>query len=242
MSDGAEEGMASGVRRPGAWVRRAWTSRRARYATVAAVTVLVAVVTGTGVWRGRQTEVRVPSVPGHASSAEQAALGYLTALSKGRSADVLAYLSSPPGSTIFMTDAVLAESRKTDPITDIEVQRGAGARDVVAYYNFGDRRMKDRYTVEKCADGFWRIGSGSSNGYITVALAEGVAAKKLTVNGVLVPPDARSLDLLPGTYRLGGDSSTTVVSPESLVLPVLSDDALFNPGVSLDPFNPVQRW
>lgn len=125
-------------------------------------------------------------------------------------------------STAFMTDAVLEESLRLNPITDIEVVESShygGAGYVTMGYRFGETRVFDDYGVERFSDGFWRITSGSG-GFVTLDMPE-AAENRVTLNGVAVDLSSERVELLPGTYRVGS-TNPLLTSPDMLVLPELS--------------------
>ena len=250
MSDGSEQGLVDRGRAPDAEVLHERARRRTRLVRTGVVLAMVLLVTlgvvGVVVpqYRGAveqwRHDVRVPAVPGHARSGEEAALGYLMALSRGRSADALAYLSRAPRSAALMTDDMLAESQRINPITDIKV--GAATRDnnsesVSVEYYFGPLRVDDQYNFLRGDDGFWRIGSDINSeggaGYFDIplggtALKAGVAAGSFTLNGVVVPPTTASLELFPGTYQVKSLNPMIEASPDTIFLPQLSGTSAYD--------------
>jgi|GEM_PF-2406224 len=207
---------------------------------IVVVTVLVVVVG----WSRRPTHVArvsLPATAGQATSPAQAGLGYLTAVSTADAAGVLAYLARAPQSTELVTDAVLAESARLGPISDIVVlasreQAGSGRGTVTVQYQLGQARVIDTYQVAKSADGFWRLarpGKGHTRseereyggvGFVPVDLPQGAAQAGLTLNGVAV---SGTVDLLPGTYQVGS-TNPMLDSSQVLRLSGLSSDLLAN--------------
>jgi len=178
----------------------------------------------------------VPDTPGQAKSAAQAALGYLTALSEGDASGLLAYLAKPPPSTALITDDVLAESLRLNPITDITVLDSAKDYDrtmVTVQYRIGPTRVIDTFSVEKSDDGFWRV--SSKTGFLEVNLPKGAVAVGLTLNGTPVGPDSYAY-LVPGTYQVGS-TNPLLTSTKTFVLARLSpgsdEEEAFGPNLGL---------
>ncbi|MCL2424034.1 MAG: hypothetical protein FWD11_09145 [Micrococcales bacterium] len=222
--------------------RRVWEDRRLRFAAAGLVVVLVVVV-GVFVVRGREA-TGVPGVAGHARSPAQVGMGYLTAIATGSASDALAYVEAKPRSTVFMTDAVLAESAKLNPITDIEVLSSSHHDKVGAVtmsYRLGEIRVIDTYPVAKSHDGYWQISPGREGpqtpGFATVTVRSSVTLQ-ITLNGVQVEPGSERLQLFPGTYRVGTAHPMLAVS-KVLVVPGLSPRlggvTDLNPGARLTP-------
>ena len=136
-------------------VQRVWRERRLRYGV--GVLVVALVIAGVVAVRGREP-TGVPQVVGHAKSPAQAGMGYLTGLAQGSARAALAYLDTRPESMVFLTDAVLAESIRLNPITDIAVL--GSSRDtntVTVRYRIGQTRVIETYSVTKSHTGFWVI-------------------------------------------------------------------------------------
>lgn len=91
-----------------------------------------------------------PSAPA-ATQASDAVRGYLEALSKGDSASALALMADAPADTSLMSDAVLAESNKLAPLTDINVPDTTDefAYRVDASYKLGDSPVNESFNVKK---------------------------------------------------------------------------------------------
>lgn len=86
-----------------------------------------------------------------------AARGYLQALADADAARALSYTSSAPVDQTLLTDAVLADSRRRDPLTDITVTADPvsdGAVDV--HYRLGDTPVDDHYTLSRVS-GRWKL-------------------------------------------------------------------------------------
>ena len=216
--------------------------RRVRLTAVGVVAVLVTVVAVVSWWpRHRPASTSPPSIPGHATSAAQAGAGYLAALAAGDSADLLAYLTARPPSTALITDAVLAESTRLNPITDITVLDSVESGDegtATVQYRLGTTRVIDTYHVARSGDGLWRLaprvpsrdgswGAGSQTddaglGYVQITMPSGAAAAGLTLNGVPVGTQA-SVYLPPGTYRFDS-TNPLLTSTQTLMLPGLARD------------------
>jgi len=213
--------------------------RRVQLVAVGIVVVLVA-LGGAAVRSVRgSAQVKAPAVAGQATSAAQAGLGYLTALSEADAAGALAYLELPPQSTELVTDAVLAESVRLSPISDIVVLTSGGGHDtgtVTMQYRLGPTRVIDTYSVTKSADGFWRLAESAPRlgsqkldyggfGYVPLDLPDGAVEAGLTLNGVAV--SGGTVNLLPGSYQVGS-TNTMLTSTQILRLPGLSADLLAN--------------
>lgn len=209
----------------GGLVRRLWKDRRTRVVAAGAVVALV-VASGWLLWRGDRSPA-LPGTPGNARSPAQVGLGFLTALADGRSADASAYLDADPGATVFTSDAVLEESARLNPITDITVLDTEQQDDhgtVTVRYQFGDQRVIDTYDVVRPGK-YWKlegVGDGQVPGYIDVDWSPEAVRDHLTVNGVAVDPD-EPIRLFPGTYRIGTTNPMLTVD-DVLVVPALSTD------------------
>ena len=211
--------------------------------------VVVVVLVGVLGWslRPAHGSASLPAVPGQATSPAQAGLGYLTALSEADSAGVLAYLERQPPSTELVTDAVLAESARLSPVSDVAVLAsskqttydGVVQGTVTMQYQLGPTRVVDTYEVAKSDDGFWRLARSKPAdrltsrekleyggvGFVPVDLPEGAAEAGLTLNGVAV--SGSTAYLLPGSYQVGS-TNPMLTSTQVLHLSGLSGDLLTN--------------
>lgn len=198
--------------------------------TVAVAVVLVVALVGVGV---RSWVTRDHDGPGWARSPHSAVQGYLTAVADGRASDALAYLSSPPVDRTFLTDAVLAQSRRLAPMTGIVVGDISGPNSsgkkcgsygctVQVEYRLGDRKTEVRLEVSEREGGYWFIGNQPQ----TVDLVgdrdyDSIGRYKVAVlvNGTPLPVGAGTATLFPGRYRATSDDplvdidSTFTVEP-----------------------------
>jgi len=217
-------------------VLRVWGSHRLRYGVVGVVVVAL-VVAGVVAVRGREP-TGVPHVAGQAKSPAQVGAGYMTALAQGSAHDALAYVATKPESTVFLTDEVLAESAKLNPITDIAVLDSSQRYDhgtVTVRYRLAGTRVIDTYPVERFDNGFWFISTYGSLldavGFVEVGV-DGLSTAGITLNDVEVEPGTNQIQLFPGTYRLGS-TNPMVTTSSVLVVPGLSSD--FAVPLRLDP-------
>lgn len=202
---------------------------RLRFVVLGVVGALVA-TTGWFLWRDRGP-TPLPEVAGQATSPAQVGLGFLTAVSQGRSADAAAYLKDGPGTAVSTSDAVLAASALLHPITDIVVldtEQRDDSGTVTVRYQFGSQRVIDTYKVARHGR-YWRLVGVAEGGvhpeapgYVQIDLAETAVREQLTINDVALPAD-QPLRLFPGTYRIGS-SNPLLTSDEVLVVPALSTD------------------
>jgi hypothetical protein len=150
----------------------------------------------------------VPSASGGASSsapppvvnskADEAVKSYLNALAAGQASVALALGKDQPTDTTFLTDAVLADSLKRAPITDITVSPPDDEYDssIDASYKLGDQQVNEAFTVQKNGDK-----------YLLYNIAQKVSVETirsrtlpLLINGVAVQSD--DVYLFPGSYLL----------------------------------------
>lgn len=86
-----------------------------------------------------------------------AARGYLQALADADAGRALSFTSAPPVDRTLLTDAVLADSRRRAPLTDVQVTAAPGADDAVdVRYRLGDQPVADHYTLSRVA-GTWEL-------------------------------------------------------------------------------------
>ncbi|MCL2466080.1 MAG: hypothetical protein FWF02_02250 [Micrococcales bacterium] len=197
-----------------------------RVQLIAAGVVAVLVVTVVGVVRWVRHEPAVPATAGQAKSASQAAVGYLTALAEGDADAVLAYMATPPPSTTFITDDVLAVSAGLNPITDIVVLESDEYDDrttaVTVQYRIGPTRVLDTYHMVKHGRS-WRLSVDDyqgTSGFVEMTLPAEADGVGLTVNGVPAGPDLK-IYLVPGTYQLGTTNPLLSID-DTVVLTALS--------------------
>jgi hypothetical protein len=169
------------------------------------------------------------------NTAEAAVGGFLAALARGDATAALSYAANTPDDTSLLTDAVLAESIKMAPITDIDVAENAD-HSVVAKYHLGGAPVTATYYTVKIG-AVWKLGS------VTASLQSwpgkySADALPVQVNGVAVT-DGEALTLFPGAYAATSpddrfeviDGGFTVTDPEDRVVSA-SDLSLTDKGVA----------
>lgn len=149
-----------------------------------------------------------------ATKASDAVKGYLDALAAGQAEAALAFGNDQPADKTFLTDAVLAESVKRAPITDIVVPEVAdeNAYQVSATYKIGGQAVNQSFSVRKEGDAFQlsdttqdvSLGSVQSN---TVPML---------INGVKVTTE--KVTLLPGSYAVTSGLTNINYGPKSTIL------------------------
>lgn len=156
------------------------------------------------------------SVPPPVSTqADQAVLAYLDALAAGQASVALSLAQEQPADTTFLTDAVLADSLKRAPITDIKVTPQANEYDtsIAATYKIGDQLVNEKFNVQKQDDN-----------YLLYRVTQDVNVDSLRnrtlpflVNGVEVKTD--NIDLFPGSYVFSsGNENVDYGSGEPLLI------------------------
>ena len=130
------------------------------------------------------------------AKASDAVHGYLQALAAGKAEDALGYGKDQPADKTFLTDAVLAESIKRAPITDINVPEvnDENAYQVSATYKIGGQPVSENFLVSK-------EGSDFRLTETTQDLSLGSVRSKtvpLIINKALVSTD--KITVLPGSY------------------------------------------
>lgn len=146
------------------------------------------------------------TVPGEASSPERAASAFLDSVSAGRADDALAFLHDPPRDRVLLTDAVLAESMRLAPVTQVTASvREGGASDWAAVdvaYRIGGQRVTDTYDVVRVGK-YWFVHETLPVMPLFLDHPDGVA---VTVDGAVATGDIGGSSVLPGRYRLGLDN------------------------------------
>lgn len=152
--------------------------------------------------------------PPVATKASDAVRGYLEALAAGKAATALALGDDLPADKTFLTDAVLADSNKRAPITDISVPDVTDeyAFKVDASYKLGGEAVTDDFNVKKVGSG-WKL----SKSYIDldVRFARSKTLPML-INKVTVKTD--KIRLFPGSYSFTSGTSYLSYGEESTVL------------------------
>lgn len=137
------------------------------------------------------------TVPPPASTqADQAVRAYLDALAAGQAGVALSLAAEQPADTTFLTDAVLADSIKRAPITDIKVTPPSNEYDtsIAATYTIGDQQVNEDFTVQKQGDSY-RLYRATQDVNLESLRNRTLP---LLVNGVEVKTD--DIDLFPGSY------------------------------------------
>ena len=136
--------------------------------------------------------------PPVSTQADQAVKSYLEALAAGNATAALSLGKEQPNDKSFLTDAVLAESNKRAPITDIKVSPPDSEYDssIDASYKMGDQQVNESFTVQKQGD-VYRLYDVTQEVNL-----EGIRSRTLPmqINGVGVTADR--VDLFPGSYLL----------------------------------------
>ena len=119
-------------------------------------------------------------------------------MAAGNATAALSLGKEQPNDKSFLTDAVLAESNKRAPITDIEVSPPDSEYDssIEASYKMGDQQVNETFTVQKQGD-VYRLYDVTQDVNL-----EGIRSRTLPmqINGVGVTADR--IDLFPGSYVL----------------------------------------
>jgi hypothetical protein len=150
--------------------------------------------------------------------ASDAVKGYLDALAAGQAEAALAFGSDQPADKTFLTDAVLADSLKRAPITEINVPEVTDehAYQVSASYKMGGQSVNENFYVSKDGDQF-RLSSTTQDLDLGSIRSNTVP---MLINGVPVTSD--KVTLLPGSYAVttgianisyGTKSTTLITSP-----------------------------
>lgn len=186
------------------------------------VVILIAVV----VWFAIST-----SALARENAIKDVAGAYLTAIADADADDALGKLAERPANTALLTRDVLEASRRTTPLTDIEItavdQDGAEAT-AGATYRLGDERVSTRLRLVGDGRTAWKIAGGTAT--LTVPDVRG-----LSVNGATLTETANPA--FPGTYtaaprssylRLDGETTAFIGDParegaQIAVTPTLSD-------------------
>lgn len=143
------------------------------------------------------------SAPPEAEKASDAVSGYLQALADGNAAAALAYSEEEltPGGAL--TDAVLADSNKRAPITNIDVAvvDDKYAYKVPATYNLGGTKVSEDYSVVD-SGGSWKLTKVAAELSLYSAKTE---YAPITINGAEVDVQD-SVEVFPGSYTFSTDN------------------------------------
>lgn len=206
------------------------TGNRVRVLIIVGVVVLALIIVGIGaavVLRSRTAAGPdpAPSSPGQPGSvppssappvgalASDAVAGYLTALAAGDAKGALAYAARPLPAGPFLTDAVLATSRKRAEITDIAVPAVDDqlATTVTAGYKIGTTAVRADYGVEQVG-GQWKLSAVFKTLDLSLVRRPSLPIK---INGVLVTSD--TVDVLPGSYAFTPESPYLTLGSKAVV-------------------------
>ena len=144
---------------------------------------------------------------------------YLEALAAGQAATALSLGDEAPADTSLLTDAVLAQSNKLAPLTDINVPdvNDEYAYQVAASFKLGKQAVNENFSVRKSGD-VWKLADTTQD--IDLSFSRS-ASIPMIVNGVRAK--TTKLRLFPGTYQFTsgspniswGDSGLLVIQSPS---------------------------
>ncbi|HYI52577.1 MAG TPA: hypothetical protein VEX57_01320 [Microlunatus sp.] len=202
----------------------------------AVVLALVVAAIGVGVALSRGGEEPVAgggtggttsAPPAEAKKASDAVQGYLEALAAGDAQAALAFASTAPTDTTFLTNEVLAASNKTAAISAINVPEvdDEYAYRVAASFSMGKQAINTDFSVEKDGDA-WKLRDVAADLDLQSKRAKTLP---MLINGVNVETD--KVLLFPGSYTFTsgnknvdyGKSSTLIVKSPSEYPDGLSD-------------------
>ena len=148
--------------------------------------------------------------PPASTKADESVKMYLEALAAGNAAVALSLGKDQPTDKSFLTDAVLAESNKRAPITEITVSPPDSEYDssIEAAYKMGDQQVNDTFTVQK-----------QGETYLLYDVTQDVNLESL-----------RSRTLPLQINRVGVTSDTVHLFPGSYVLTTGSDYVAYGGG------------
>nr|MBA3528387.1 hypothetical protein [Propionibacteriaceae bacterium] len=154
------------------------------------------------------------SAPPTTGSPSDAVKAYLEALAAGQAATALALGDETPADKTFLTDAVLAESNRRAPITDINVPEVTDeyTYSVDASYKMGEEAVNDKFSVKKVGNG-WKV--RKSYAELNLAYARNKTLPML-VNKVAVKTD--KIRVFPGAYAFTSGNKYVDYGSESVVL------------------------
>lgn len=165
--------------------------------------VVIAIILGVVLTRGNPG---TPADPGpntdtpvaKASKPSDAVQGFLEALAAGDSARALAYAATEPSDKTFLTDEVLAMSKKDAPLTDINVPEVTNdySTYISATYSLGTTKVTKDFQVEKSGDEY-KMSAVADEVDISSTRFDGLP---MTINGVEATSDTAVL--FPGSYTI----------------------------------------
>ncbi len=122
---------------------------------------------------------------------------YLEALAAGQAETALSLGDTAPADTTLLTDAVLAESNKLAPITDINVPdvNDEYAYQVAASFKLGKQAVNENFSVRKSGD-VWKLADTFQDIDLSASRSSSIP---MIVNGVQAK--TTKLNLFPGVYQ-----------------------------------------
>ena len=187
--------------------------------------VVIAIVLGVVLTRGGgnttgpgpTTGGTTPTEPAKATKPSDAVQGFLEALAAGDSARALSYAATEPSDKTYLTDAVLAATAQTAPITAINVPvvDNEYTSYVSATYLLGKTKVTEDFQVEKAGDEY-KMTEVANEVDLTSSRYDSLP---MTVGGLKVSDD--KILLFPGIYSVStglktiayGKGVITVKSP-----------------------------
>lgn len=161
-----------------------------RPALALAVLALVAVA----VLVTRERNAPEPTPP---PSREEVAVGYLTAIAQGDAEKALSYSAQPQGGPL-LTDAVLAESQATAPISDITVA-GVTEDSVELSHRLGPEQVTTVVPMQTAADGQWQVQQAAAQ--VTIEPSPAQIPLQIDGQATLQTADETML-VFPGRHQL----------------------------------------
>lgn len=159
------------------------------------------------------------SAPPLAVKPSDAVKAYLEALAAGQAETALSLGDSAPADTTFLTDAVLAESNKLAPITEINVPEvnDEYAYEVDASFKLGKQAVTESFNVTKAGDQ-WKLRDTYNEVDLSFSRTRNIP---MIVNGVQAK--TTKLRLFPGAYQFAtgspnitwGETSTLLIQSPS---------------------------
>ena len=145
---------------------------------------------------GGSASTSTTAPPPASTKADESVKAYLEALAAGNAAAALSLAKDQPTDTSFLTDAVLAESNKRAPITEITVSPPDSEYDssIEASYKMGDQQVNETFTVQKQGENFLLYEVSQDVNLETIRSR----TLPMQINGVGVTSD--KVNLFPGSY------------------------------------------
>jgi hypothetical protein len=145
---------------------------------------------------GGSASASTTAPPPASTKADESVKAYLEALAAGDATAALSLAKDQPTDKSFLTDAVLAESNKRAPITEISVSPPDSEYDssIEASYRMGDQRVNETFTVQKQGESYLLSEVSQDVNLETIRSR----TLPLQINGVGVTSD--KVNLFPGSY------------------------------------------